>query len=311
MNNMNKEKNRINILIIILFILIIIFLLIKYLKFIYIKKETFKLEPKKYNLSIMAIFKGEQAYMEEWLDYHISQGFEQIYLYSNEPNLNSYPYLKEPKYSPYIKLIDWVNKKNDGIYTIQRQAYTHCVQTYSHETQFLLMLDIDEFIVPLKSYSKVSEYILNLKSQWNEIKAFKIQRYDFGSSGYKTKPKGKVMENYKKHEKICSSYKTLANTDYINKLEKFWRVHDFNFIQDKKGKIYNNYFNYNSGYPNNCSSSTINEIPLVINHYYTKSYQEYLSRCELWKNGGINPIGFRKDCVNKFKSRDINEVEGY
>jgi hypothetical protein len=309
--NENKNDN-IYKLSIILFFLIIVLVTIKYLTPIFNKKELFNQEVKKNNLAIMAIFKNEQDYMEEWLDYHISQGFDCIYLYCNDSNLNKYPFLSKPKYTPYIKLIDWVNKQNIGLNTIQRQAYTHCVQTYSYSTQFILMLDLDEFIVPIKPFSKVSEYVNSLKSQWNNIKAFKIQRYDYGSNGHITKPFGSVMSNYKSHEKICSSFKTLANTDYINKKANFFGVHDFNYIPDKKGYIFNNYFGYHeSGYPNSCKSNSINEIPLVINHYYTKSYQEYLSRCEMWKDGGINPIKFRTDCENKFKSRDVNDVQNH
>lgn len=314
MQNNNKFTN----LIIILIILVIIYIFIKIFQHIhYCTKcnyELFYNTPHKYTLSIMAIFKSEQDYMEEWLDHHIAQGFEQIYLYCNDPNIHLYPYLTYPKYKSKIQLINWVNKKNDGTHTIQRQAYTHCVQSYSHQTQFLLMLDLDEFVIPIKSYSisTVSDYINSLKSKWNKIKAFKIQRYDFGSSGHKTKPDDKVMKSYKLHEKICSSYKTLANTDFIDKSIKFWRVHDFNLIPNKKGKIFNSYFSYEeTGFPNSCKSNSINEIPIVINHYYTKSYEEYINRCKLWKKGGINPIGHRTDCENKFKSRDVNEVEGY
>ena len=296
---------------IILFVCIIIFITLKYMTVIYINKEQFEVE-KKYSIGIMAIFKNEQDYMEEWLDHHITQGFEQIYLYCNDPNIDSYSYLSKPKYTNYIKIIDWVNKKNNGVDTIQRQAYTHCVKNHSHETQFLLMLDLDEFLIPINSYKKVSDYINELKPKWKEIAAFKIQRYDFGSNGHITKPEGSIMSNYLKHEKTCSSFKTLANTDYINKKANFYGVHDFNYITNKQGKIYNNYFGYHeTGFPNSCKSDSINEIPLIINHYYTKSYEEYIKRCELWKEGGINPIGHRTDCKNKFKLRDTNDVIGY
>lgn len=311
-NNELSEKNNTYILTLILFFLIIIFIFIKCLQGIYSNKENFNCISKKYDLAIMAIFKNEQNYMEEWLNHHISQGFNQIYLYCNDPNIKNYPYLSKKKYSPYIKLIDWVEKKNDGMNTIQRQAYTHCVKTYSHETQFLLMLDLDEFLIPIKSYIRVYDYINSLKPNWNNICAFKIQRYDFGSNGHITKPNSSVMTSYTKHEKICSSFKTLVNTDYINKKTNFWRVHDYDLIPNKSGKIYNSYLNYKeTGFPNSCKSTSINEIPLIINHYYTKSYEEYLERCEMWKKGGINPINFRKDCINKFKSRDVNEIEGF
>lgn len=268
--------------------------------------------PHKYSLAIMAIFKSENEYMEEWLDHHIAQGFEHIYLYCNDPNIYLYKYLTKSKYTPYIKLINWVDKKNIGSNTIQRQAYTDCVKKFSYQTQFLLMLDLDEFLIPIEPYPTVSEYINSLKSKWGQIQAFKIQRYDFGSNGHKTKPMGSVMKNYIWHEKICSSYKTLANTDYINKNKNFYGVHDYNYVSNKIGKIFNNYFTYNeTGFPNSCKYNSINEIPLVINHYYTKSYEEYMNRCKIWKNGGINPIGYRNDCEKTFKSRDVNQIKGY
>ena len=43
---------------------------------------------------------------------------------------------------------------------------------------------------------------------------------------------------------------------------------------------------------------------MVINHYYTKSYKEYLARCSLWGDGGINPFGYRSDCEKSFKDND-------
>ena len=301
-----------NYLIIIILILVLVLIIIIIYKYIYIpqKIESWK-NIKRYNIARMSIFKNEQFYMEEWLNHHISQGIEHIYLYCNDPNIENYKYLSNLKYKNYITIINWIDKSNDGSLTIQRQAYTDCVKKYSNYCQFLLMLDLDEFLIPIKNYLKVSDYIYSLKANWNSIKAFKIQRYDFGSNGHIKKPLGSVISNYKLHEKICSSYKTMANTDFISKNNIFYGVHDFNFI-DLNGTIYNDYFGYHeTGFPNSCKKDSVNEIPMVINHYYTKSYEEYLLRCNLWKNGGINPIGFRTDCENNFKSRDVNEIEGY
>jgi hypothetical protein len=263
-------------------------------------------ETKKYTLCIMTIFKNEENYMQEWLDYHIDQGIDHFYLYCNDDNLSKYKYLNDDKYKKYITLIDWVNVKHNENNTIQKQAYHHCIKNYSKKYHFIMMLDLDEFLVN-KNKKKVINFINNLKDKWNNIKAFKIQRYDFGSNSHYKKPDGKVMDNYTKREKICSSYKTIANSDYIDKNKPFYGVHDFNF-KEKNGKVFNDYFFYQPG-PNKCKKNDINEIPLVMNHYYTKSYQEYIDRCKLWENGGINPVGYRKNCEKIFKERDTNEIE--
>lgn len=256
-----------------------------------------------HKLAIMAIFKNEEDYINDWIDYHIDQGINHFYLYCNDPNIQKYDF---SKYQKFITLIDWTNKINNGSHTIQRQAYFDCVTKYSHYCKFIMMLDIDEFVVN-KSNKKVIDYIDTLD---NNTKAIKIQRFNFGSNGHVTKPTGKVYENYTMREKNCSSYKTIANTRFIDTSKMFFGVHDFNFLP-KNGNILNSYFSYEyTGFPNGCNEYSVNETPLVIHHYYTKSYDEYLKRCDLWKNGGVNTIGYRKNCAEEFDNinNKINEI---
>jgi hypothetical protein len=250
----------------------------------------------------MAIFKNEHAYLKEWLDHHINQGTDHFYLYSNDSNMSNYPYLSN--YNQYITLIPWQNKINNGPETIQRQAYTHTIQNYNYEYKYIMMLDIDEFIISEDKTKKVIDIINTLPYN---TKAIKVPRYNFGSNNHIIKPNGSVINNYTKREKICSSYKTIAQSKYIDTNKKFYGVHDFNLLYG--GIIYNPHFNYNTGYPNGCTDTTINEIPLRINHYYTKSYNEYIERCKMWENGGVNNVGYRKDCEKLFKDRDVGEVD--
>ena len=271
--------------------------------------ETIESVSKK-KICVMAIFKNEEDYIEEWLEHHIDQGISHFYLYCNDPHVEKY---NLNKFEKYITLISWTNKVNNGVETIQRQAYTHCIQNHNNEYDFIIMLDIDEFLINKGNFSidkenkKVIDFINLLDN--NKIKAIKVQRYDFGSNGHKTKPNGKVMDNYTKREKICSSYKTIASSKFINVNQKFYGVHDFPLLNDS-GKIYNDYFTYKlTGYPNKCMKDTINETPLVINHYYTKSYEEYINRCKMWKNGGVNAIRYRNNCEEIFTDRDVDEVD--
>lgn len=281
-------------IIIIIFIIICILILLFFL-FFYNRNKM-------YQLTIMAIFKNEQNYMNEWLQHHINQGFDHFYLYCNDENINKYDYLN--KYKKYITLIQWTDKVNDGNNTIQRQAYTHCVKNYNNEYKYIMMLDLDEFVINNNNNSKVIDFINILD---NNTKAIKIPRFDFNSNGHVNKPNGNVMDNYKESEKICSSYKTIANSDFIDISKNFYGVHDFNFLE-KNGKIYNDYFSYKyTGYPNKCNKNDINETPLIINHYYTKSYEEYMERCKLWENGGVNNINYRKNCSNLFFIKE-NEI---
>lgn len=262
----------------------------------------------KYKLCIMAIFKNEEDYLEEWLQHHMAVGFDHFFLYCNDPNLSKYSYLHLPKYKKHITLIDWTNKVNDPVKlyeSIQRQAYFDCVQKYKKNCDYLMMLDIDEFVMPMENIT-LPQFIAR---QRGPIKAMRFQRYNFGSSGHVTKPKGRVIDSYTKRERVCSSYKTLINTAYLDNTQKFYGVHDFNYLENKHGKIYNSYLRYNEkGLPGRCEAGSVNEIPFVINHYYTKSKQEYMERCKMWNNGGVNPVAFRKDCDKTFEANDVSEV---
>lgn len=297
------------IFIILLLILIFYFICTKQ-NYQLIKEKFSQPKNKKWDLAIMSIFKNEESYMEEWLDHHIAQGFDQIFLYCNDPNLSKYPYLKDlpnSKYKNYVTLIDWVNKVNQGRNTVQKQAYAHCVNNYGNDCQFLMMLDIDEFVHAFKDFKNIKQFIKSLDN-WEKIRSFKIHRFNFGSDGHIEKPNLPVTQAYTKHEKICSSFKTLVNTDYVQRNVNFYGVHDFPY-NGKTGKIYNPYLNYfKTGFDCGCEKDDINEIPIVINHYYTKSYQEYMNRCKLWENGGINPINYRKNCDKLFKSKDVGET---
>jgi len=276
------------------------------IKILFTVKEHFTTPS--YMFGIMLIFKNEEAYLEEWLDHHIKQGVDRFYMYCNDKDVGKYNYLFTDKYKKYVKLIDWIDKKNEEGSTIQRQAYFDCTSKYSNECKYLMMLDADEFIINNEPNNNVLDFLKKL--DYNKVRALKVQRYNFGSNGHLSKPNGGVIPNYKKREKICSSFKTIANTSFIDTSKTFYGVHDFNFI-DKDGITYNKYLNYDTSYPNGCSADDKNELPLVINHYFTKSYDEYINRCKLWENGGINPFGFRKECDATFKTKDTNINEVY
>lgn len=111
---------------------------------------------KKYNLSICAIFKNEAKYLKEWIEYHRLFGVDHFYLYNIGSRDSFYTVLK-----PYIKdgivtLINWpeaLKDQNDSnadkwALSTQIPAYENAVNFIARdETKWLVLLDIDEFLV--------------------------------------------------------------------------------------------------------------------------------------------------------------------
>lgn len=98
---------------------------------------------KKYQLAICAIFKNESRYIQEWIEYHNMIGVEHFYLYDNDST---------DDISILQKYLD------DGSLTLNRvssqakqmPAYNHFLQTYRDEVEWVAIIDLDEFIVPME-----------------------------------------------------------------------------------------------------------------------------------------------------------------
>lgn len=119
-------------------------------------------KPKKHELSICAIFKNEKKYLKEWIEYHRLIGVDHFYLYNNNSNdrpLNVLlPYIK----SGVVTLVAWPDalpeemEESSSMWALSTQvsAYENALQLRAkNETQWLVLMSVDEFLVPGESIS--------------------------------------------------------------------------------------------------------------------------------------------------------------
>lgn len=108
-----------------------------------------------YNLSICAIFKDEEKFLKEWIEYHRDFGVDHFYLY-NIGSRDSFqiilqPYIKEG----IVTLINWPEAiryqeidADRWALSTQLPAYENAVNFIARgETKWLVLVDIDEFLV--------------------------------------------------------------------------------------------------------------------------------------------------------------------
>ncbi len=118
--------------------------------------------PTKYKISACSLFRNEGRYLKEWIEYHRLIGIDHFYLYNNASIDNSVevltPYIEEG----LVTLIYWPNYipdelKNDitlWALSTQLPAYQHAAKyAAAKETEWLVTLEIDEFLVPVQSQS--------------------------------------------------------------------------------------------------------------------------------------------------------------
>lgn len=237
---------------------------------------------KKYNVSICAIFKNEAPYIREWIEFHKIVGVEHFYMYNNFSDDNYIEVL-----DPYIKngdvtLIQW------DIPQAQMQAYGDCVKKFRDETSWIGFIDLDEYVVPNKD-DTIGEFLDRFKKYPSVLIYWRM----FCSSGFMKRDKSRLVTEdftvcWEKYDSIGKCfYNTRFDADLNSKNNsglhhRFWGKCSGKEIPPV------NIFNKLSFSMRNIAKS--NEFPIQINHYFTKSYQEYVEK----KNKGdvyykINP----------------------
>lgn len=208
----------------------------------------------KYNVSIVAIAKNEGIYFKEWIEYHKLIGIEHFYVYNNDTEDNTKEILM-----PYIEsgLITWIDihGKNQ-----QANAYNDAIDKFKNETRWLCPLDLDEFIC-LKKHKNINEFM----ERFNDCFQVSIRWVAFGDSGHIKQPKGLVLENFTKCSQKCSWVpKSIFNP------RAAIEAHLIHYMVGAGKWVDENHLKFGEFEP------TV-EIA-QINHYYTKSKEEFINR---------------------------------
>lgn len=226
---------------------------------------------KEYNVSICAIFKNEGQYLKEWLEYHLLIGVDHFFLYNNNSSDNYYDVLKKYIKEDKVTLIDWPYNQ------AQIEAYYDCIEKYRDMSNWIGIIDIDEFVVPRKDNS-----IKQLLDRYTKYPALLLYWRLFGSSGQIDRERtGLVTEDFT----VCWPKYDEVGKCFYNTAYEF----DKNY---KRNKLLHHYMwgKYKGLYfpPFNVDNHAIprkhinildsNDIPAQINHYFTKTYKEYLEK---------------------------------
>ena len=243
-----------------------IFLLLFY-KVIYVFCSVKHVE-KKYKVSICAIFKNEAPYLKEWIEFNHIIGIEHFYLYNNNSEDDYLSVLVPFIDTGLVTLIQWPNNQ------AQMECYKHCINNFKNQTNWIGFIDIDEFIVP-----RAKNNIYDLLKPFNKKRgAIKFYWKMFGTSG-----------------KINRDIKGLVTEDFFVCWPKYYIVGkcfyntNFNFDGNcsKNGTLHHSLWTQYKGINlppvniekkiclNEFDKIKLFEQPIQINHYFTKSYEEY------------------------------------
>lgn len=244
-----------------------------------------------YDLAVVSIMKNTAPYVKEWLDYHLLAGVNHFFIYDNDSEDNFKEILQPYIDAGLVTYIFYPGKRR------QIDAYNEAVQNFKYLCRYMAFVDDDEFILPRnnRSISEVVEEILKLHYR---VEGVEIPLITYGSSGHKKADYTRgVLERFThRMAEVTEATKTVLNP---RKVKHMWTTHfavyfdGFLGVREKDFKASPNV------------DFTLQE-KIVVNHYHTKSFEEYLKR----KSGGDAVFGDAWKNIEKiFEAADSNGNE--
>lgn len=233
-------------------------------------------------LSIAIIIKNEKPYLKEWIEYHRLVGVDRFYVYDIESTDNPLEVLQ-----PYIDEGIVIYKYFPGRGQ-QVPAYCDAILNYKYKTRWLAFVDIDEFIVPVQKYT-----LPEVLKDYEEYPGLCLSWAMYDSSGHIKKPDGLVIKNYT-HRNVDSNFrgnysiKSIVNPREVLITNVHWCYYRFfRWGVNECGEVIKG---------NNVQKQSLDI--LRVNHYYTRSKEEYLMKINKGASGtygGAVPQGIVTD----------------
>ena len=255
-----------------------------------------------YELAVVAIMKNEGLYIKEWLDYHLLAGVNHFFIYDNESTDDMKKILQ-----PYI---------DKGVVTYvfypgkarQYEAYNDAIKKFRFFCRYMAFIDADEFIFP-KTGQSVSEIVEEILAEKTDAVALVAHMITFGSNNQKKADYSRgVLKRFTRRapndyapvdsNKIPGGnahLKTILNPRYVNFFDDPHHAKYFIACHavDEGGNI-----------SNMSIKLPILSEKIVINHYHTKSYEEYQKKV---RRGNADFLENRYSMEN-FEKNDHNEI---
>jgi len=157
-------------------------------------------------IAICLMFKDENEFLQEFLNYHKSLGFDKVILYDNNSKIT--PVVD----SSFVIIENWT----DISVGKQQRAYNHCINKYRSDFDWIAFIDTDEYII-LKNHKNIKSFL----KDYDHADAVGLNWLVYGSS---------YLEDFKSHRDFY------MHSDYLDPINE----HIKSIVKTKK--VPNNFF---------------------------------------------------------------------
>ena len=225
--------------------------------------------------ALCCIAKNEDRYIHEWVDYHLKLGFDKIYIYCDD-------WLCPVEESQSVTIISI-----RGVSHPQLPAYNHFLACLAKPYDYVMFLDVDEFLV-LKKHSSVSDF-LSCKTE-----SIGINWVLFGDNGLTDDGSNGVLNRF-----TCSQgspNKHIKSLVRVTEGIKMQTPHNpYGDWLGSDGQMHTYAF---------CENGNTQEAQ--VNHYFCKTYEEWKQK---QARGCADSAEIRPD--SDFDRHNFNEIEDF
>lgn len=219
----------------------------------------------KYYTAVVLLIKNENRYLKEWLDWHLSIGFQHIYIYDNgdidhvQDIVDTY----NADVQQMITVVDWTGHHTH----IQQDAYNHFMSNYKQDVRWGLFIDSDEFLRFTDEVTTDVNAFLKAYEEYTEIWGYEVEYDANGQEKYENKP---VRERFTRRTDAREGF-YWKNFVQVNRIDSF--LMHYAYYDPAKHLVFKN--------------EQSNQDLFVIDHYYTKSWEEW--QWKIKERGGADP----------------------
>ena len=192
-----------------------------------------KLHSEKYYLTLTSIVRNRARYMPEWIEFHLMQGVEHVYLYDNNSTDNLEGLLRPYIEANLLTIKQFPNQVLvlfDGTEEIltQKLFLKDTIEKHACQTRWMAMLDSDEFLFPGSAEGEKVNVPFILKNYENYA-SLVVPWLHFTSNGrIRTLKNELVIEAYTKRWKLPKhTWKQIIQPKRVNRV---YSVHNFGWI---------------------------------------------------------------------------------
>jgi hypothetical protein len=233
-------------------------------------------------LSLCSLYRDHAEYLREWIEFHRIVGVDRFLLYDNESSDDHEEVLAPYVERGIVEVHPWPTPASveRGVPWGIIGAFDDCIERHRDDSRWIGFLDVDEFL-----FSPTGRALPDVLAEFEPFPGVEVSRLEFGTSGHETKPGGLVIESYLQRRSYLSPKKDWEHVKSIvdpTRTARAFNAHGF--FYDEGHAVRENRERALEKPPGRRVFPLANL--LRINHYITKSFEEYERKGAQWAAAG-------------------------